>query len=192
MIDALIIQCAVPDAPPAIIREIIAVESLDDALAINVNKLVNPDIPKTKDIKTLTAYVELKISQGYSVDIGFMQINSMNLATYDLDVASVFDGCTNIATGSEIFMKAYRPAVAFFGKTEKAKQSALSAYNTGTFHRGFINGYVELYDEPLPAKAAKKEAVETAPSSILTDPKPNESDIRINVDFGSRARKAPE
>ena len=181
MIEALILQCAVPDAPPAIIREIIAVESVDNPLAINVNKLLNPDLPESQDESVLAVYVDKKIAEGFSVDVGYMQVNSANFATYDLDTVSAFDACTNIAVGSEIFMKAYRPAVAFYGKTEKAKQTALSAYNTGTFHRGFNNGYVERYDQ-TDAGTETGAGDKTAP--VQESPNPNASPMRVSVTFG--------
>jgi len=177
MIEALILQCAVADAPPAIIREIIQVESLDNPLAINVNKLINPDAPDGQDATALSLYVDKKIEAGFSVDVGYMQVNSANFEIYDLDTLTAFDPCTNIAVGSEIFMKAYRPAVAFYGKTERAKQTALSAYNTGTFHRGFNNGYVARYD-------ADKTAGAEIPAPFENPPNPNASKMRVKVSFG--------
>lgn len=181
MIEALILQCAVADAPPAIIREIIEVESVNNPNAINVNKLLNPDLPSTLDVTLLAAYVDKKIQAGFSVDVGYMQVNSANFETYDLDTVTAFDPCTNIAVGSEIFMKAYRPAVAFYGKTEKAKQTALSAYNTGTFHRGFNNGYVARYeDQPANTNAVAGET--PAPAQGVGNP--NASQMRVNVTFG--------
>jgi len=163
------------------LKNIIAVESVDNPLAINVNKLLNPDLPESQDESVLAVYVDKKIAEGFSVDVGYMQVNSANFATYDLDTVSAFDACTNIAVGSEIFMKAYRPAVAFYGKTEKAKQSALSAYNTGTFHRGFNNGYVARYDQTADKT---KTAADVKPAPAQEAPNPNASQMRVTVTFG--------
>jgi len=189
MIDLLIAQCAVPEAPKEIIREIITVESAEDPFAINVNKLADALIPKSDDKQVLAKYIEGKIGEGYTVDVGLMQINSENFKTFGTDAISMLDECQNIAIGSQIFMKAYNAAVQFYGKTEKAKQTALSAYNTGTLHRGFTNGYVELYDEtkPNPYKNLKVEIYDNplgAQEKTDTDD-PFESPMSVTIDFGS-------
>jgi hypothetical protein len=80
-------------------------------------------------------------------------------------------------------MAAYRPTKQFYGETPLALQTALSAYNTGTFHRGFVNGYVERYggepnlDTPAAASAApESQAEETDPFSSSTS---------VEINFGS-------
>ena len=178
MIEALVLQCAVADAPKDIIRDVIRVESLDDAMAVNINGQDGPDLPEAADLDALVVYVEAKIEDGHTADVGLMQVNSANFDRYDLDVRTAFDPCMNIAAGSEIFMRGYRAAVSFYGETEQAKRAALSAYNTGTFHRGFGNGYVERYQAESPAPLVGDRA-EGADKET-----PQRSGMRINVTFG--------
>lgn len=183
MIDALITQCAVQDAPPAIIRQIIQIESSTQPLAINVNSKERVRFTKPSTASEAGETAEKFIEQGYTVDLGYMQVNSQHLAKYDMTAEAMFDPCTNIAIGSEIFMRAYRPTKQFFGETPLALQTALSAYNTGTFHRGFVNGYVERYgNEPdLEAEAPTPAEAEVAPEN--TDPYSSSTQVEIN--FGT-------
>lgn len=53
--------------------------------------------------------------------------------------------CTNIAAGGAILAADYGRAVQRYGEGQPALQAALSAYNTGTFDHGFINGYLARY-----------------------------------------------
>ena len=196
MIDALIAQCAVADAPPAIIREIIEIESVSQPLAINVNgrKAVRFDKPKT--IEQAGALVERLLALGHNIDMGYMQVNSQHLERFDMTPAAMFDPCTNIAIGSEIFMRAYRPVTQFYGQTPLALKTALSAYNTGTFHRGFVNGYVDRYGEPPSLEQVDKEPevapepssgdpIPTPPSNAVEDTDPYRSSTRVEVTFGT-------
>ncbi len=186
MIEALITQCAVQDAPPAIVRQIIEIESSTEPLAINVNSKEPVRVSAPKDAAEAGKIAEGYIEQGYTVDLGYMQVNSQHLAKYDMTAEAMFDPCTNIAIGSEIFMRAYRPTKQFYGDTPLALQTALSAYNTGTFHRGFVNGYVERYgDEPrLDAAQTESQSPEEKPEN--TDPYSSSTSVEINfgaVDF---------
>ena len=171
MWDLLIASCAVDGAPPAVVAQIIRVESAGDPFAIHVNA----DDFSREDGETVEAVVARATALGYSVDLGLMQINSRHLDTSGLSVDDAMEPCANIRLGSDIFMRGYRPALAFYGDTPLARKAALSAYNTGTFHRGFANGYVGRYADGLAA----------APSAVsAVDSDPHQSDTRIDVTFG--------
>ncbi|MBZ7936335.1 transglycosylase SLT domain-containing protein [Campylobacter sp. B0100352/1] len=146
MIDIdLIEQCKNPNVETQIIQKIIQIESKNENLAININK-VGSFVPKTKDeAKTLA---QSFINKGYSVDIGLMQFNSNNLKTptfknYSID--DLLDPCKNIKAGSDIFYLAYEMTNENLTKEERINQ-ALSIYNTGDLKKGFSNGYVAKYD----------------------------------------------
>jgi type IV secretion system protein VirB1 len=88
------------------------------------------------------------IVRGYSVDLGLMQVNSRNLPKLGLSVTQVFDPCNNIRTGASILTAAYAAAARIQGDGQPALRAALSAYNTGDFYRGQVNGYVAGYYRP--------------------------------------------
>lgn len=141
---AIIENCKNPNVDTAIIRQIIQVESSNNQLAINVNK-IGSFTPKTKDeaINLAKKY----ISKGYSVDIGLMQFNSKNLNSslfshYSVD--DLLDVCKNIKAGSDLFYLAYESTNSNLNKNQRISK-ALSIYNTGNETSGFNNGYVKKY-----------------------------------------------
>lgn len=159
MIDlALALDCA-PNVAPTTIAAIVRVESAGDPLAINVN---TPNGPKRIRVATLREAVDAarrEIAVGNTVDIGLMQINSRNLAPLGATLADAFEPCRNLELGAAILTDAYSRALAKHPEPQAALRAALSAYNTGDFHRGFRNGYVSRYDalharRPLPAPPA--------------------------------------
>lgn len=82
------------------------------------------------------------IAKGYSIDMGLGQINSANLARLNLTVQNIFDPCTNLAAAGSILHENYLSALKNGQPQQHALQSAISAYNTGSFTRGVSNGYV--------------------------------------------------
>lgn len=143
MIDiALILACA-PTVAPATIQQIIQVESKGDPLAIGVNggRLPRP----AKNAADAAALARAAIQQGYSVDLGLMQVNSKNLARLGYTVEDMFDSCKNLAAGAKVLTDFYVRATARHSDPQVALRLALSAYNTGSFSRGFRNGYVSRY-----------------------------------------------
>ena len=85
------------------------------------------------------------ISAGHTVDLGYMQVNSANLKWLGYSVEDMFDPCKNITAGARILSDFYAAALAKYGNEQTALRAALSAYNTGSFTRGFGNGYVTKY-----------------------------------------------
>ncbi len=171
MIDALIEKCAVEGSPPAIIRQIVTAESADNSLAIGVDKKLAPDFRQPTTVESAAEVSRLLVAEGLSIDLGLMQINSSNWDRYELSIEKVLDPCINIAVGSRIFMRGYRAAVMFYGETELATKTALSAYNTGTLHKGFQNGYLNRYYDETTGKSKK-----TTPQS---------SNSEVDIDFGA-------
>lgn len=139
MIDVALIQLCAPRVAVETVERIIQVESAGDRYAINVNGVgrVHSDSPEEA-----IANAQYLIGEGYSVDLGLMQINSAHLPELNLSVSQIFEPCTNLKAGAQILEAAYRDALAVFGPGQKALQAALSMYNTGDPLKGFINGYV--------------------------------------------------
>jgi type IV secretion system protein VirB1 len=152
MIAAALLACA-PNVAPATMQAIARVESSDNPLALNVNGLrVQP--PAAKDARAAVRIAVHYMTRGYSVDLGLMQVNSRNLAALGITVAQALEPCTNIRAAAAILTADYAAAARRLGEGQLALRAALSAYNTGDFHRGFANGYIARYVRPgdVPAR----------------------------------------
>ena len=164
---ALAQECA-PWVAHQTMAAIVRTESAFRPLAIGINggaKLTRQ--PETKAEAVATA--KWLIANGYNIDMGLGQINSANLPKIGLTVENAFDPCQNIAAAATILHGNYQSAKRRTGNDQAALHAALSAYNTGSFTRGYANGYVQRVvsnatpqgKRPatpiplLPAKAAK-------------------------------------
>jgi hypothetical protein len=117
------------------------VESGGNPLALHVNG-TDQQPPPARDPAEAARVAESYVGQGYSVDVGLMQVNTRNLAATGHSIQQALDPCTNILHGSTILSGDYARAARTRGDDPYALLAALSAYNTGDFHRGFDNGYV--------------------------------------------------
>jgi type IV secretion system protein VirB1 len=183
MIAAALLACAV-NVAPATLEAVIRVESGGDPLALNVNRLAGPQ-PHPTTLPDAVRLAERYIRQGYSVDLGLMQVNSRNLAALGYSIAQVLDPCTNIQGGARILTADYAEAARSRGEGQAALQAALSAYNTGSFDQGFENGYVAKYYGPngVPALAggAGRTIADAAGSKRAAPPNPYTADTQIFV-----------
>jgi type IV secretion system protein VirB1 len=163
MIAAALLACAA-NVAPVTLEAVMRVESGGNPLSINVNHLVGPQPHPATAAEAVTT-AQSYIARGYSVDLGLMQVNSRNLASLGITIEQVLDPCANIKAGAAILTANYAEAVRSRGEGQGALQAALSAYNTGSFYRGFANGYVAKYYGPggVPALAGGvQQAVLTA------------------------------
>ena len=171
MIPPTLFACA-PNVAPVTLQAIARVESGDTPLAVNVNGTgVQP--PPAGNAQEAAHVAERYIARGYSVDIGLMQVNSRNLAALRITVAQVLDPCRNIRAAATILTADYAAAARTRGDGQAALQAALSAYNTGDFYRGFVNGYVARYYGPGGVTAltgAAHEAVAAKPAAPPPNP----------------------
>jgi type IV secretion system protein VirB1 len=140
--DPSLLACA-PQIAPSTLEAVIRVESGGRPLAININRGPRPAPAATPG--AAAAIVRAAIEQGYSVDMGLMQVNSRNLPRLGYTIEQMFDPCVNIRAGSIILSSNYLSATKIHGEGPKALLAALSAYNTGNFQRGFTNGYISRY-----------------------------------------------
>ena len=146
MIAPALLACA-PNVAPVTLQAVIQVESGGNPLAINVNGIqVQP--PRARDSRDAARIAESYIARGYSVDIGLMQVNSRNLLALGTTVERMLEPCANIHAGATILTAGYAEAARARGEGQVALQAALSAYNTGDFYWGFVNGYVARYYGP--------------------------------------------
>jgi type IV secretion system protein VirB1 len=149
--DAELLACG-PSVEPTTLRAIIRVESGGRPYAIYVNGAASQPMP-SPSASEATATAESWIARGYSVDLGLMQVNNRNLQELGYSVAQMFDPCTNVRAGATILTADYLSALPTRPDPQTALRAALSAYNTGTFDRGFYNGYVAKFYGPHGAGA---------------------------------------
>ena len=136
---ALCLQCA-PQIHPATTVAIIKTESGGNPYAIGDNTTHKSYWPRSKDEAANIAYKLL--SQGHSIDMGLMQVNSTHLRSMHLNYYDLFDSCTNIHAGGEILSDFYRQHDRPGQSPSTTLIKALSAYNTGSPYKGERNGYV--------------------------------------------------
>jgi type IV secretion system protein VirB1 len=156
MIDTLFIeQCKNPTVPTAIVRMIVQEESSKNPYAVNVNKdgkSFISFIPKTKDEAITIA--QSYINAGFSVDVGYMQLNSDNFKQLNTTLENALEPCKNIYLSSTIFYNFYKDTSKKDSSITRVQKS-LSAYNTGSYELGFKNGYVAKYDKYFEEKYYK-------------------------------------
>jgi hypothetical protein len=155
--DPTLLACA-PNVAPATLNAIIQVESGGNPLALHVNGAAQQP-PPARDPAEAARMAKSYVDMGYSVDVGLMQVNSRNLAATGHSIQQALDPCTNILHGSTILSTDYAKASRTRGDDPYALLAALSAYNTGDFHRGFENGYVEqVLSSNDPARPRRRHA----------------------------------
>lgn len=154
MLDALFIdECRNINVPTKIVQMIIQEESSKKPFAVNVNKDGKSFVsfnPKSKDEakKLASNYIE----KGFSVDVGYMQLNSDNFTRLNTNLDEALDPCKNIYFASTIYFNFYQKTNSKKPKLVRVKES-LSAYNTGSYEKGFKNGYVAKYEKYLITKS---------------------------------------
>ncbi len=176
MIPPALLACAA-NVSPVTLEAVAQVESGGNALALYVNRYAGRQ-PHPASIAEAASTAEGFVAQGYSVDIGLLQINSRNLAGLGYTIAQALDPCTNIRGGAAILTANYADAARDRGEGQAALKAALSAYNTGSFFRGLANGYVAKYYGPdgVPALAGgvqQAEATAAAVKRAAPPPPPN-------------------
>ena len=156
MIDTLFIeQCKNPTVPTSIVKMIVQEESSKNPYAVNVNKdgkSFISFIPKTKDEAITIA--QSYINAGFSVDVGYMQLNSDNFKKLNTTLENALEPCKNIYLSSTIFYNFYKDTSKKDSSITRVQKS-LSAYNTGSYELGFKNGYVAKYDKYFEEKYYK-------------------------------------
>lgn len=82
------------------------------------------------------------IAKGHLVGMGLTQVNSQHLPTLGVSIEQLFDACTNLTVGGQMLSRLYQQALGRFKDEQAALRAAISAYNTGNFRDGLLNGYV--------------------------------------------------
>lgn len=181
----IIQQCA-PTVAPGTMMRIVSVESANRPYAIGYHI--------TKDGKTFrlprqpenqqqaVRWARWLLDNDYQFDAGAAQINSRNFKRFGLHAHNVFDLCTNIGTGAEILTEFYQRALKKYSEPQQALRAAISAYQTGSFTRGYQTGYVQkVLQAPLPQAPAPAQATEnTRASNHRLNPQSAPTEIRFS------------
>lgn len=163
--NALALECA-PWVAPQTMAAIVKTESQFNPLAININagsKLERQ--PKSKQEAVVTA--KWLLANNYNIDMGLGQVNSANLAKTKLSIEDAFDECKNLTAAASILKWNYQSASRKYSTKQEALHAAISAYNTGSFTRGFNNGYVSKV-----VKNVDMDKVVNTTNKYLTQPIP--------------------
>lgn len=146
---------------------IVKTESAFRPLAIGVNgKAQLTRQPENKQEAIVTA--KWLIANGYNIDMGLGQVNSANLPKLGLSVEDAFEPCKNIAAAATILHGNYQAARGKVQGEQGALLAAVSAYNTGSFSKGFSNGYVQKVINNAGAVAPGVAAQAEAPKPPLS------------------------
>lgn len=139
--NALSAECA-PWVAPQTMAAIVKTESQFNPLAININAGTRLERQPTSKAEAVVTAKWL-IANNYNIDLGLGQVNSLNLVKTNLSVEDAFDPCKNLAAAATILQWNYESATKKISGEQAALQAAISAYNTGSFTKGFSNGYVQ-------------------------------------------------
>jgi type IV secretion system protein VirB1 len=159
---ALAQECA-PWVAHETMAAIVKTESAFRPLAIGVNggaRLARQPENKAEAVAT----AEWLIANGYNIDMGLAQVNSANLRKTGLTVEDAFDACKNLTAAATILHGNYQAARRKVQGEQAALHAALSAYNTGSFTRGFSNGYVQkVVFQSTPVTGRQRRSEEVTP-----------------------------
>lgn len=153
-------SCA-PGVAVSTLRAVASVESHFDPLAIRDNTTHESWAPSS--ISAAGALAKNRLNQGHSIDIGLMQINSVNLASLGMGVEDAFNACHSLDAAHRILLAAFAA-----GSSESERQAAilitLSRYNTGKTLAGIANGYASEVMSAESATLTGKQAHQNAPN----------------------------
>lgn len=143
MIDLLhyITVCA-PNVAPSTMLAIVKTESRGNSLAIGLNhgKHLRYGARNLAEARSWVEYLE---QHSYDFDIGLAQVNIRNVHKYGYRAYDMLDPCKNLNLAASILQHNYLTAKAVSENSREALYKALSAYNSGNYHTGFNNGYVQ-------------------------------------------------
>jgi len=136
ILSSLAAQCG-HSVAPSTTTAIIQTESGGNPYVIGDNTTRKSHFPKTR--REAVQLADFLLSQGHSLDMGLMQINSIHLKPRSLSLDEIFDPCRNINIGTSILAEFYRKYDHGEARDVVLFKS-LSAYNTGSAWKG--PGYI--------------------------------------------------
>jgi type IV secretion system protein VirB1 len=123
---ATLVGACAPTVSPQTELAIIQVESAWKPWTINDNTGHRAYVLSSRSAAIGKARELLRI--GHNLDLGLVQLNTIHLRDFRLDVAQAFEPCTNIWAGSVVLKRAYAAAAARYGPGELALYHAFQVY----------------------------------------------------------------
>ena len=146
---ALLIALCAPAVHPATALAVVAHESGGNPWTVGINGAHASSQPTTR--QQAVSLATTMLAKGYSVDVGYAQINSATLKKLGLSIEQGFEPCINLKAMQTVLTRNYAIAAGRLGNGQPALQAALSAYNTGNMNAGLRNGYVRAVYRYAPA-----------------------------------------
>lgn len=140
---AVALACA-PNVAPSTLQGIVDIESRGNPYAIGINGDTQLERQPASEAEAI-AWARWLRAHGYNFDAGLGQINSTNWDRLGITAETVFQPCTNLRAAGQVLSENYQSALTANAPGSDALLAAVSAYNTGNFHRGFRNGYVRNF-----------------------------------------------
>ena len=176
---ALAQQCA-PTVAPQTLAAIVKQESGFRPLAIGINGGARLE-RQPGNVGEAVATAKWLIEKGYNIDLGLGQINVKNVAKMGLSIEDTFDPCKNLAASAQILTENFQGAKRSTQNDQVALRAALSMYNTGSYTRGFENGYVQNVLAKAGDKAPNYEPIPLAKSNSVGTARKTTKTARANL-----------
>jgi type IV secretion system protein VirB1 len=176
---ALAQQCA-PTVAPQTLAAIVKQESGFRPLAIGINGGARLE-RQPGNVGEAVATAKWLIEKGYNIDLGLGQINVKNVVKMGLSIEDTFDPCKNLAASAQILTENFQGAKRSTQNDQVALRAALSMYNTGSYTRGFENGYVQNVLAKAGDKAPNYEPITLAKSNSVGTARKTTKTARANL-----------
>jgi type IV secretion system protein VirB1 len=194
---ALAAQCA-PQIHSATLHRLIVHESAGNPYAIGVNgNYVLKRQPKS--YAEAIQQVQWLSERGYDFDVGLGQINIRNAKKLGLNVQQLLAPCSNLRATAIILSECYERAYVRYPDEQIALRAALSCYNTGTFSKGFSNGYVQKFMRQDAALLPRSPSLTNpqgcdclVPKVMRPVPKPNPSQTKSDPQHVTKKSSTPQ
>lgn len=146
-LDLYLQECSSQNVHPTVMKAIIKTETRGNPLAISLNGNRNNHrirlLYQPRNFTEAVSWVNYLDQHGYNFDVGIAQVNIKNIRAFGVRPSDALNVCTNLQMASFILKYHYNKALNRAPNNQLAIKLAISAYNTGNFHKGFANGYVK-------------------------------------------------
>lgn len=141
-INPFLTKCS-PNVANSTMKAIIKTESNFFPWSIGLNVKGKRLLRQPSSLEQAIKWVNYLEEQKYNFDVGLAQINIKNIHKFGYKASDLLDPCTNLQLASRILHNNYNRARLNSSSDNDALLKALSAYNTGNYNAGFMNGYVD-------------------------------------------------
>lgn len=134
-------ECS-PNVAPSTMLAIVKTESNYYPWSIGLNVTGKRLFNQPSSYDQARKWVNYLEQNKYNFDVGLAQVNIKNIHKFGYKAQDLLDPCINLRVASRILHSNYNRARLNSSSSYEALLKALSAYNTGDYNSGFVNGYV--------------------------------------------------